>query len=70
MLYPKPKKCLSVLCVHEMTYNTQKKKCIFVIKFLYLDIMGSLHVRNLGQFLMRSILQAKEDPSPLNTNIL
>ena len=31
---------------------------------------GSLHKRNSGQFLMRSILQAKEDPSPLNTNII
>ncbi len=33
MLYMKSKKCYSVLCVHKMTYNTQKKKCIFVIKF-------------------------------------
>ena len=32
MLYLKSKKYYSVLCVYEMTYNTQKKKCIFVIK--------------------------------------
>ncbi len=34
MLYLKPKKYYSVLCVYEMTYNIQKKKCIFVIKFI------------------------------------
>lgn len=34
MLYLKLKKCYSVLCVNEMTYNTQNKKCIFVIKII------------------------------------
>ena len=34
MLYLNPKKYCSVLSVYKMTYNTQKKKCIFVIKFI------------------------------------
>jgi len=34
MLYSKLKKCYRVLCVYEMTYNTQKKKYIFAIKFI------------------------------------
>ena len=33
MLYLIFKKCYSVLCVYEMTYNTQKGKYNLVIKF-------------------------------------
>jgi hypothetical protein len=46
MLYLKPKKFYSVLCVYEMRYNTQKKKCIFVIKFIG-GPLGFLHLVHL-----------------------
>ena len=40
------------------------------IKRSTISYKGSSHVRKSGQVLMRSILQAKEDPSPPNTNTI
>jgi hypothetical protein len=54
MLHLKVKKYYKVLHVHEMTRNIQKKKCIFVIKFiggpqgfLHLGRLYSIHEYNL-----------------------
>ena len=46
MLYLKPKKYYSVLCVYEMTHNTQKEKYNFVIKFID-GLQGFLHLGHL-----------------------